>query len=505
MAVARPLQKIAVIGAGVMGAGIALVAAAADHDVTLYDADPLAARRGISRLETELRSRVERGKLTRQLAEAHIAKISVADDIAELADAALVIEAIIEDLDIKAAVLTRLEPLLSPTALIASNTSSLSITALAARLSRPQRVAGLHFFNPPGAMKLVEIVSGARTDPAVAQTLADLARSWGKIPVSCRSTPGFIVNRVARPFYGEALRLLTDQAATPVTLDAIMRECGGFRMGPCALMDLIGHDVNFAVTRAVFEANFAHPRYRPSLLQQELVQAGLLGRKSGHGFFNYTADAILPLPANAVAGAPPAPIAITGPLGPAASLTPMLAGAGIDVAVRQEGAGMITIGEVDLFLTDGRTADARASTTGRPVALFDLALDYGRATRIAVAFSTNMTQTQQASVTGLFQALGKHVSVIDDVPGLVVARTVAMIINEAADGVLQALASAADIDAAMIHGANYPIGPLAWADQLGAPWVVAMLDALSSATPDGRYGASPLLRRQTATGGRFCA
>ncbi len=499
----RALERdldVGVVGAGAMGAGIALVAASAGHRVRLFDAVPGAADRGKARLAADLDRLVQRGKLAPEEAAARIGRIIPAPDLSELRGSALVIEAIIEDLQAKAEVLGRLEALLPIEAVVASNTSSLSITALASRLSRPARVLGMHFFNPAQLMPLVEVVSGAATDPSVADLVFETAKAWGKVPVRCGSTPGFIVNRIARPYYGEALRLAADHAASPETLDAIMRDCGGFRMGPFELMDLIGHDVNFAVTSSVYEAFFHDPRYRPSLVQKALVEAGRLGRKSGRGFFGYGEGERPPPPQALPPGPAPKQVEVAGDLGPAAALTALFEAAGVAV-VRSAGEGVIRVDGIELALTDGRTATERSHASGIPTAVFDLALDYVASPRIALALPAGMASEQAAAAGGAFQALGKSVSLLDDVPGMAVARTMAMLVNEAADGLQQGLASAADIDLAMVKGANYPIGPLAWCDRLGPSWVTTVMDALAAAYPDGRYRTSALLRRYALTGG----
>jgi 3-hydroxybutyryl-CoA dehydrogenase len=489
---------VAVIGAGTMGSGIALVAANAGHTVLLHDANAVAIDHGLGHLRAGLDRLVERGRIEPQEREVRLARIIPAPELDMLAPAALVIEAIVEDLEVKASLLGKVEALLGPDAIVATNTSSLSVTALAARLRRPERVVGMHFFNPAPQLPLVEVVSGHVTSAETAGTITATARRWGKVPVQCRSTPGFIVNRVARPFYGEALRLLGEGAATPATIDAILCEAGGFRMGPFALMDLIGHDVNFAVTRSVYEGLFHDPRYRPSLLQKDLVDAGLLGRKSGRGFYDYRDGAEQPGPATALSGPRPEQVMVEGELGPAASLIELARSAGIMVATT-EGEGVIRVGDMRLALTDGRTATERAADGQGDVVLFDLALDYTSAPRAAIAAADQADPAAVEHAAGFFQALGKQVSVVDDAPGLVVMRTVAMLVNEAADAVHQGIGTLEDVDLAMLKGVNYPRGPLAWADTIGLPWIVQVIDQLARTYGEDRYRASPRLRRHALT------
>ncbi len=364
-------------------------------------------------------------------------------------------------------------------------------------MRRPERLAGLHFFNPAPLMALVEIVSGLATALPVLDTLADTARAWGKSPVRCRSTPGFIVNRVARPFYAEGLRLMQEGAADPATIDAIVREAGGFRMGPFELMDLIGHDVNFAVTRSVHTAYFGDPRFQPSLIQQELVEAGRLGRKTGRGFYDHAPGAARPVAA-AAAGPRPSRVVVHGDPGPLAALPGLLRAAGVSVVEEPQGDGLLLVDGVTLALTDGRSATQRAAEDGRtPLVLVDLALDYTSASRVALTTADGTAPEALATAAGLFQTLGKAVSVIDDAPGMVVLRVVAMLANEAADAALQGVAAPADIDTAMTKGVNYPLGPLAWAERIGTARVLAALDALARTYGEDRYRASALLRRKS--------
>ena len=498
---------VAVIGAGAMGGGIVQVALNAGHRVALYDANPGALERGIAAIDATYRRLLEKGKIDAATHADRMGRLLRADALADLAGAALVIEAIVENLEIKAGVLAEVEALLGEDAIIATNTSSLSVTAIGARLRRPGQVAGLHFFNPAPLLPLVEIVSGKATSPQVADTLFATALAWNKVPVRCASTPGFIVNRVARPFYGEALRLLADRVADVATLDAILRDGGGFRMGAFELMDLIGHDVNYAVTKSVYDALYQDPRYKPSLLQKELVDAGWLGRKSGQGFYAHGAGAERLAPVLAAPAPSPANVIVEGDLGVAAPLVGLARGAGLEVqqVAAQGGAALLWIDGVGVALTDGRSALQRQSD-GEPVSVvFDLAGDYATCGIVAIAASDLAADGALTTAAGFFQALGKQVAVIDDAPGLVVMRTVAMLANEAADVVQQGVASAADTDLAMVNGVNYPRGPLAWADRIGAAKVQCVLVNLASAYGEDRYRSAPLLLRHALNGRPFHA
>jgi 3-hydroxybutyryl-CoA dehydrogenase len=290
--------KIGVVGAGAMGSGIAQIAAAAGHPVVLSDAASGAASKARDAIAKGLDGQVAKGKMTRDVADAILGRIEFHDrgDASVHAACGLVIEAIVEDFATKQAVFAQLDAVLDSSKVLATNTSSLSVTALARGRRTPQHFLGLHYFNPPQVMPLVEVVPWSGTEPRVVEGMRQLMKAWGKLPVTASDTPGFIVNRVARPFYGEAIRIAEEGIADYATIDAAMRELGKFRMGPFELMDFIGNDVNFAVTKSVFEAMFFDPRYRPSLTQQRLVAAGHLGKKSGRGYYDYGNDAKKPEP-----------------------------------------------------------------------------------------------------------------------------------------------------------------------------------------------------------------
>jgi len=491
---------IAVIGAGAMGAGIAQVAAQAGHPVRLYDNRDGAAQAGIDGVRRQLEKRVAKGKMAQADVDAIVSRMTPAATLAELADSRLVVEAIVENLEVKRGVFAELKALCGPNTLLTSNTSSLSITSIAAGLERPERVAGLHFFNPAPVMKLVEVISGLATDAEVAETLYATAAAWGKVPVHASSTPGFIVNRVARPFYAEGLRLMQEGAAAPATLDALLRQAGGFRMGPFELMDLIGHDVNYAVTRSVFDAYYGDTRFEPSLVQLALVEAGRLGRKSGQGFYDYREGSTSVAPDFAPAAeATLPPLVAEGQLGAIAPLVARAEAAGLEVVRRESisGEARLRLDGLTLALSDGRCAAERARDEGlEALVLFDLCLDYETASAIALAASPGVDAEARTLATAFFQRLGLDVAWLTDTPGLAVLRTVAMLANEAADAVLQGVCSARDGDLAMQAGVNYPRGPLAWADALGLAFVHRTLTHLQQSYGEERYRPSFLLRRK---------
>ena len=492
-----------VVGAGIMGAGIAQVAAQAGHPVWLHDAREGAAVEAKARLARSLDALVAKGRLSAEALTQTLARITPVGALAEAAGARLVVEAIVEKLDVKRALFRELEGLVAPDCVLATNTSSISVTAIANGLAHPERLVGMHFFNPVPLMKLVEVVSGLQTAPAVAEAIFALSAAWGKTPVHAKSTPGFIVNRIARPYYAETLALLLEQAATPAVLDACLR-AAGFRMGPCELMDLIGHDTNFSVTQSVYEANFFDKRFMPSLAQRELVDGGLLGRKSGRGFYVYPDDgAVLPV---AVHGAPDTAGAVAvhgqGPIADALAqaATAALADQGWGPArVTDSGWTGLEIDGARLMLTDGRPASQVAAETGcREVALFDrpVRLPVAPGTALAWALAEGASPAWRAQAPAWLAALGFAPLPLADVPGLVVARTLAMLINEAADAVLQGVCTPEGADAAMKIGVNYPAGPFEWLAAWRASEVAALLDALDAHHRGERYRVSPWLRRR---------
>ena len=496
-----------VVGAGIMGVGIAQIAAQAGHRVMLHDAREGAAVEAKAQLGKNLDALVAKGKLTAEVVAHLLARIEPVATLESAGSARLVVEAIVEQLEVKRALFRQLESIVAADCVLATNTSSISVTAIANGLQHPQRLVGMHFFNPVPLMKLVEVVAGLQTDAAVAEAIFELGKVWGKVPVHARSTPGFIVNRIARPFYAETLALLLEQAATPQVLDACLR-AAGFRMGPCELMDLIGHDTNFAVTTSVFEANFFDKRFVPSLVQRELVDGGLLGRKSGRGFYRYQGEgsgvpalpaAVHRAPATAREASVHGDCSVADFLEQAAKAAFAPQGWG-PARVRGSGWTGLAIDGTRLVLTDGRSAGELAAAMGvTNIAVFDrpLLLPAPAGTALAYALAGGAANAWHTQAAAWLAALGFVPLLMADTPGLVVARTVAMLINEAADAVLQGVCTADGADAAMKLGVNYPAGPFEWLARWSVPAVVALLDAMDAQYRGERYRVSPWLRRRS--------
>jgi 3-hydroxybutyryl-CoA dehydrogenase len=492
---------VAVIGAGSMGAGIAQLAAQSGHAVRLHDTQAGVAAKALVRIAADLDRAVSRGKLAAAERDATLARIAAVDSLDALAGCGLVVEAIVERLEAKQALLGALEARLGAEAVLATNTSSISITAVAQGLQHPQRLIGWHFFNPATRMKLVEVIAGVETDTALARAMHALSRAWGKTSVDAPNTPGFIVNRVARPYYAEGLRLLAERIAPAAAIDRLMREAGGFAMGPFELMDLIGLDVNLSVTESVFQATAFDARYAPHVIQQELVRSGRLGRKSGRGFYAYGDGVAAPVVETVAPGDSGGTLEVASHLGLLAPLAQRLQAAGVHVTTHP---GLpdetLAIGDTRIALTDGRTAAERSA--GSALIVLDLARDFSTTTTLGAA--TSMAAAMQLpALAALLHAASIALIRLDDVAGLALMRTVCCLANEAAEVMTWTSTTAAAIDTAMCLGTAYPLGPLAWADALGATRVANVLANLQVHYGEARYRRAPMLSRAGFNGGRF--
>jgi len=490
---------VLVIGAGIMGAGIAQIAAQAGHRVQLFDTRAGAAQQATAKLAATFEGLVAKGKLAVATAQEVLARVEPVATLEPGSEARLVVEAIVEDLDAKRALLRQLEAVVAADAVLATNTSSISVTALASGLAQPGRVVGMHFFNPVPLMKLVEVVSGLHTSPDVAAAIFELSRAWGKTPVHTASTPGFIVNRIARPYYAETWTLLQERAASVPVIDACLRGAG-FRMGPCELMDLVGHDTNFAVTQSVYQANFGDKRYQPSLLQRERVEGGLLGRKSGRGFYDYRDGAapvtVAEIETPALAASAARVVHGRGAVAEHWAQALIQVGIGCDRDTGSDWTGLAVDG-AQLRLTDGRPAALLSAETGvGDLAVYDLPIAPTFGAALAYSPSATTAPAWAGQAAAWLRLAGFAPQCIGDAPGLIVARTLAMLINEAADAVQQGVCSAEAADTAMKLGANYPAGPFEWLARWDACAVVALLDRLDAHYRGERYRASPGLQQR---------
>ncbi|MEM8799870.1 MAG: 3-hydroxyacyl-CoA dehydrogenase NAD-binding domain-containing protein [Pseudomonadota bacterium] len=468
---------IGVCGAGTMGTGIAQVAAQAGHHVVVFDTNSEMLTRARATLDATAKKLFSRGKLNAVEAEALAARVRWTNAIEDLASAGLVIEAIVEKPEVKTDLFSQLEVTLATDAVIATNTSSLSVTELAASLTHPERFLGLHFFNPAPIMKLVEVVPALATGSRYLNAATALMTSWGKVAVVAKDVPGFIVNRAARPFYGEGWRAYEEGAADAATIDYLYRELGRFRMGPLELGDLIGHDINGTAARSVFDAYFGRTRFTPSLAQQALVAGGRLGRKSGLGVYEYGESAPKPVPQfDYTAGA---------------ETTEGSAHTGIgDLFEPNNAKDFITFEGVLVGYSSGFSARAEKAHRGQPVVIFECTTD-GTCTTIACAVSCD--QARQAALS-LAQATARNLVIVKDRPGLIVFRTWLQLLNAAADILRDQVAAADSVDQALMYGVNYPMGPFGWAKQYGFTRAVAALDNIATETGNETYRPNEVLR-----------
>ena len=489
---------VGVVGAGAMGRGIAQVAAAGGYRVLLTDSRPGAAAEAREFIAGMLRRAAEKGSMKPADADAAVARIALAESVAELKPCALVIEAIVEDPAAKQALFAQLEGVVAEDCIIASNTSSLSVTALASKLKRPGRFAGFHFFNPVPLMKLVEVIDGVRTEPWVRDALSAVGRRMGREPVEVRDAPGFLVNQVGRGFTIEAAHLVGEGIASFVEVDRIMRDLAGFRMGPFELMELTGLDVTHPATELIYEQFYHEPRYRPSTLMASRLAAGILGRKSGHGFYEYRDGKPVIPPEPAAPAARPSSVWVSAaePDGHAA-LRPLLDKLGASV----ESGSRPSAGALCLVTPLGEDATTAALAQGldprRTVAVDALfPLDKRR-----VIMGTPVTEPAvREAAHGLLAADGVPVTVIRDSPGFVAQRIVAMIANIGASIAQSRTAAPADIDKATKLGLNYPHGPLGFADALDPRRVLTVLENMHRSYGDPRYRPGVWLARRARLG-----
>jgi len=506
-------RTIGVLGAGTMGAGIAQLAARSGARTLLHDPIPQALERGAQRVVDGLQKEAAKGKLSAEEAQAAAQRLEVAQSIEALAPCELVIEAAPERLDLKHELYRELSRVVSEECVLATNTSSLPVTAVAAAATRPERVVGMHFFNPAPVMALLEVIAGMRSDESALALATATGEAMGKTTIRATDGPGFLVNRCNRPFGLEALRLLGEQIADVQSIDRIVRLEGGFRMGPFELSDLVGVDTGFDVARSFYELGFGEPRWRPSPIQARMVAAGLHGRKSGRGYYDYSGEG----PHRAEDPPPPEPsapgdgeglVVICGEGVLVEQLRAAAAQAGYEVrgphdAQRELPALIVECGVSEeeetarggprMVLCD--SGSLASLDPGGPSVGFHVLPPFEQAKLVELTRSEHSSPAAVSRAERFFTALGKHTAWVGDAPGLVLGRIVCQLINESAFALGEGVGNAADIDVGMKLGMNHPRGPLEWADMIGLDHVLTVLEALSEEYREERYRPAPALRR----------
>lgn len=491
---AQVIEIVGVVGAGAMGRGIAQVGVTGGMSVLLFDAAPGAAAKAQEAINAQLDQMAAKGRLAPEAAAAAKQRLTVVDDLEALAPVDLVVEAIVENLAVKQDVFRRLEAIVRPDCLLASNTSSLRIASIASACQHRGRIGGLHFFNPVPLMKLVEVIRAPSTSDTTIATLVEVGRRMGRIPVVVQDSPGFLVNLGGRAYTQEALRIVSEGVSTPAQVDAVMRDAWGFRMGPFELMDLTGIDVNFPVSQIVYEGYFYDRRLATSPVHQLLKESGQFGRKTGRGFFEYDAagKAIVPSP-DAPSSAPPAKrVALAEP---DEALAELLRGFGLEVSGFDDGEGPILCAPLG---EDCSTYATRLKLDHRRLFALDIAGKLDK--RLTLMRAPGARQDLLDGLVACLHAAGRAVTVIHDSPGFIGQRIAAMVANLGCEMAQIRIASPDDIDKAMTLGLNYPFGPLALADAMGVDAVHTVLQQLQAITGDDRYRPSLWLRRRALLG-----
>jgi 3-hydroxybutyryl-CoA dehydrogenase len=491
-----PDLAIAIVGAGVMGRGIAQIAAQAGVRTLLFDARDGAAQAAKDFVLQQYARLAEKGRMTADAVAAATAKLEVAKDIAALAPARVVIEAIVEDLAVKRALFKDLEAVIAPDALIATNTSSLPVTAIAAACKHAGRVGGFHFFNPVPLMKVIEVIDGALTEPWVGEALVRLAKRFGHRPVRAQDTPGFIVNHASRGYSTESLRLMGEGVATSWQVDRVMRDAAGFRMGPLELLDLTGLDVSHPVMESIYHQYYEEARYRPSVITAQRATAGLLGRKTGRGFYRYDNGQQETIPDPAVPQARPARVWVSNrDFGPKLKALLHKLGAPMDTADRPGPESLILVAPLG---RDATTCATEEKLDPARTLAVDCLLPMDKR-RVLMGNPLTLPAMRDAA-HGVLASDGVPVTVIHDSPGFIAQRVLAMVVNIGCDIAQQRIATPSDIEAAVTLGLGYPHGPLSWGDAIGADKLLAVLNALHAFYGDPRYRPSPWLKRRAMLG-----
>jgi 3-hydroxybutyryl-CoA dehydrogenase len=510
---------VGVVGAGTMGAGIAQVGCVAGFETHLHDPVAAALERGVEEVRKGIERSVEKGRISREDADAAIARLHAAVILDDLAPCELVIEAAPEDAELKRRLFGDLSEVCAPETVLATNTSSLPVTALASGAAHPENVVGMHFFNPVPAMELLEVVAGDLSSQRALGIARRTGERLGKRVIVVRDGPGFLANRCARPFGMEALKLLTERIAGHVVIDRIVRMGGGFRMGPLELADLVGIDVGLEVSKSFWEQSFHEPRWRPSMIQARMVHAGRFGRKAGRGYYDYSRDPYREADPEPPTAGGAGRVAIEGDGRLADELREAAERAGYDVRFVdefEEGEAEILVDAavgrslldpipetedpntlVCILCVDGSRAelDLHGTAVG-----FHALPPFEESGVVELTWSHGAPEGNAMRADAFFRSLGKHVERVGDAPGLVLGRIVCQLVNEAAFAVSEGVGSPEDVDVAMRLGYNWRRGPLEWADMIELDHVLATLDALHEELREERYRAAPLLRHMVAEG-----
>jgi len=488
-----PDLTVLVVGAGTMGRGIAQVCAQAGLTTLLFDTRDGAVKEALDGVAKGLEGQVAKGRLSSEDKHRTMQRLWPIASLDEAKGAGIAIEAIVENLDAKRALLCGLEKHMAADAVLATNTSSLSVTEVAAGCERPERVGGLHFFNPPPLMRLVEVIGGLRGDAGLVDALVGFVRRINKHPVVATDTPGFIVNHAGRAYGPEALRIVSQGVASPREVDIVMKEAAGFRMGPFELLDLIGGDVTHAVMVSVYEQYFNEPMYQPSAQMAVRVAGGMLGRKTKHGFYDYNGPPVAPPPTVAVlTRAAPERVWVADEDG-GAELAEVLAGVGVTVQL-----GGVPQAGVLCFVTPLGEDATHAALRLKLDPMCTVAVDMlGRFAGRRTLMKNPLTSPDAlGEAVAALEATKAPVTVINDSTGFVAQRLLAMIVNVGTRIAELRIAAPADIDTAVELGLNYPKGPLALGDMLGPARVLAVLDGMHAITLDPKYRATAWLRRR---------
>nr|WP_298059978.1 3-hydroxyacyl-CoA dehydrogenase [uncultured Halomonas sp.] len=497
---AREVNRLGIVGTGVMGAGIAQLAAQAGLNVALFDRRDGAASAAVDGLRATFNKLVTKGKVSTASAEAALSHLSVVDTLSALSDCDMVIEAIVEDLGVKKALFADLEAIVSKQCILATNTSSLSVTAIAADLNHPERMAGFHFFNPVPLMKVIEVIGGINTDEAVVDTLLTLAERFGHTGVRAQDTPGFIVNHAGRAYSTEGLKILEERVAELHDIDRILREEAGFRMGPLELFDLTGLDVSHPAMESIFTQFYHDPRYRPSYISRQMLQGKRLGRKTNIGFYRYhngqKIDAPAPQPVPKVSDLPPVWVGcVDSALHAHVSSLLKSLGASVEQGDSPSAQALCLLLP---FGDDAVSASVHYGTAPERTLCLDGLMGLQRHRTLMMTPVTR--EGMRDAAHALLARDGAGVTVIRDSVGFVSQRVLAAVVNLACDIAQREIASPTDIDKAVRLGLNYPQGPLEWGDALGPKRLLCILERIYTLTGDPRYRPSPWLRRRATLG-----